>query len=152
MTRTILNWSELLDQYQSKCGEDSKRLKKWSDMGEPERKKPIPEINESGLEKRSTHEYIAEHDSKPAQFNEINISERPEAIEFKDETDGNPFLELDGQEIIQDNIETNNDEIPKISQPKATILELFYDCIMQDTETIPAMYAKYCDENNKDFS
>ena len=37
MTRTLLNWSELLDQYQGKSVETKKKkLKKWSEVGKHE--------------------------------------------------------------------------------------------------------------------
>ena len=33
MTRSILNWSEVLEQYRGKSIEKKTRLKKWSEMG-----------------------------------------------------------------------------------------------------------------------
>ena len=148
MTRTILNWSELLNQYQSKCKEDPKRLKKWSDFSEPERKKPIPEIHEEQMQNKSTHENISEFDTKPAHIKEITISDHPENLNFSDEDNIEQLTEIDDQSGSFNDLVTENRDTP---QPKATILELFYDCMMQDTESIPALYEKYCGQNNKDL-
>jgi hypothetical protein len=126
----------MLDNYHDSC-EDPRKLKKWSDMGEPERKKEIPRIVDP-LEKirkadfeHSIHEEFSELNSQPPHF--IEIDKKMQAQE-------------DGKYKILDRLDNNyhdNDRYHDLSSEglnnKAKLLEIFYDQLMQDTETIPSM-------------
>lgn len=158
MTRTILNWSELLDHYKYEYEENKKRIKKWSEMGEPENQKKVelPQSQEPATEEtieikeppteNEEFEPIKEPDSAFNQIFEKEDIESEENIDIKsvivEKTDENEE-DLKEDTSTQENLETPDKEM----NGKATVLEIVYDCLMQDTETIPALYNK---ESEKD--
>ncbi len=132
MTRTVLNWSELLVQYHKKDIGVQKRLKKWSKIGEPEITKEVPKLQNDHNYENSTYQKIVDLDKQPNQIYEFDNIDDP--IEFETPEDA------EGENI--------NKPVKKCP-PRATLLELFYDCMMQDTDTIPAMLAKSVNGNDR---
>jgi hypothetical protein len=127
MTRTLLNWSELLDTYHEAC-EDPRKLKKWSDMGEPERKREIPQLVDPLEKIRSSH-------SVHEEFSELN-SQPPHFIEIQNKSKNQVKDKL---EILDKIINSDREQTSEVANNKAKLLEIFYDQMMQDTETIPTM-------------
>jgi len=145
MTRTVLNWSELLDQYRGKSIEPQQKLKKWSEMGNPEvargRYRTKPPVF---IQSKHTEAKLGQPDPLSIQPAEImdsdekfgRIVESPDTdfkiIDRHDE----PLRKLSQESIGQESKNTNDKK--KLGP---TIPELFYDTMMQDNETIPSMAA-----------
>jgi hypothetical protein len=143
MTRTILNWSELLDNYHEDC-EDPRKLKKWSDMGEPERKKEIPQIVDPLEKIRDAHSEHSAHE----EFSELN-SQPPHIIEIQKKTQNQEF---DSNDILNKNKYQHREQFSDESPNKAKLLEIFYDQMMQDTETIPTMIGLSDSKDNNELT
>ena len=133
MTRTMLNWSELLDKYRGKSIKKDYKLKKWSEIGNlvPNKKSKI-EITQPRNETSIQDNY------KPIGTAEESIDLGISRIKTSDE-----------HVLIRTKIRNPNlnqvspsDLNYKIQLPdkKLTVEELFYDTLMQDSETIPALY------------
>ncbi len=123
MTRTLLNWSELLDRYKEGYEENKRDLKKWSEMGEPEKHKVNVRLVTEGQEINLT-----ELDEDFQKFKE-SIIERQKVI---DEASEDMKPNDNGNDTITDQNKNKNNN-------KSAFLEIVYDCLMQDTETLPAM-------------
>jgi hypothetical protein len=121
MTRTILNWSELLDRYKEGCEDNKSDLKKWSEMGEPEKRKIKVKLVSEGQDINFT-----ELDKEFKLFKE-SVNDRQKVL---DECNENNESGDNGKDIITDHNKNEN---------KSAFLEIVYDCLMQDKDTLPAM-------------
>jgi len=144
MTRTMLNWSEVIDKYRGKSVKKEVRLRKWSEMGNPSLSRSRYIYRQVDLENNSMT-YM-----------------QPKSGTIKRITVGNPFKPennlvrtklstLQFEKEINDTtntiektveIDTNfNDSLSQATNKKPSLEEILYDTIMQDTETIPSLYA-----------
>jgi hypothetical protein len=125
MTRTIYNWSELLEEYRGKSAKKRNKLKKWSDMDNPEESSNKTRSNREGLNNKSV--FIQEVDvGKPEELG--YIKNRGVDLELGDSAD------------------------IAATKHKIALLQLLYDTMGQDTETIPAMYSTNKDTPSKKYS
>ena len=120
MTRTIYNWSELLDEYRDKNTKKKNTLKKWSDMDNPEASSNKARSNRDGL------------DNKSAFIHEVDVG-KPEELGYIKNRDGD--------------VELGDSAGNAATKHKVALLQLLYDTMGQDTETIPMMYSS--DKNNQ---
>lgn len=136
MTRTILNWSELLEDYRGKSVQKEPALKKWSDIGRPGSTKKPKHIS---IEPQNSFEQ-----SEPNELNTL-IESRPtkDIIEYSQER----ILEPETNVTLKiKNVDFNNDttENPliqhQVSEKKISLAKLLYDTRFQDSETIPSLY------------
>lgn len=127
MTRTVLNWSELVDQYRGRCIKKEPRLKKWSEMDDLD----APQGR-----------YITKHTICSDEFTSESEFSAPKplaSIQF-DQT-----IEEDAESELEENADTDtliSEEEPATSSKlgkKIPLSELLYDVIGQDTESIPSL-------------
>ena len=127
MTRTILNWSELLVQYKGNNIESQSRLKKWSEMDDPQPEKSSYYPNHRIGSEVQTSSHITQT-SVTEQLTTQDEKIIDAEIEYK------PDLENDENKPYRMKykiVESNSKKIP-----------------MQDTESIPELYANGNDEYN----
>jgi len=143
MTRTMLNWSEVIEKYRGKSIKKEVRLKKWSEMGNPTSSRSRYILRLVDLEKNPMT-YMQPEPGTIKRFTVGNpIKQENNLIRTKLST-----LQFE-KEInnIQNTIEqtaeiyTNFDySQSQIISKKPSLEEILYDTIMQDTETIPSLY------------
>ena len=125
MTRTIYNWSELLDEYRGKIAKKRNKLRKWSDMDNPDASSNRTRSSGNGLE------------NKPFFIHEVDIVKPEELGYIKDR----------GADLELGDSANNSTKKNKIA-----LLQLLYDTIGQDTDTIPGMYCSDKDDQTKKYS
>ena len=114
MTRTMLNWSELLEKYRGMNIEKDHDLKKWSEMGNPELLKKV----------------LFNDDAQ----NKVNMNEDYIDQEFYSSSIQNPNV------VPIEPIEPNNESTQL--DLGLSLAQLFYDTVLLDNKTIPAMYVE----------
>lgn len=117
MTRTILNWSELLEDYRGKSITKEPALKKWSDIGRPE---PSEKLKHISIEPQNSFESPEPTDQllRP----NPNVKTKIKNVDFDNNNTENPLLQH------------------QVSENKISLAKLLYDTRFQDTETIPSLY------------
>jgi hypothetical protein len=129
MTRTIYNWSELLERYRGKSIQKEPAIKKWSDIGKPELNKKSKHLrpgysNSSFISKPGEQNTLVVSGSNPgiSEKNLKNSSVKIKNMDFNNATPDDPEHQL------------------QLPNRKISLAELLYDTRFQDTETIPALY------------
>ena len=125
MTRTIYNWSELLDEYRGKIAKKRNKLKKWSDMDNPDVASNNARSSSDGLL------------NEPVFIHEVDVGKPEELGYIKDR----------GVDVELENSAEN-----AAIKNKIALLQLLYDTMGQDTETIPGMYCSDKDTRTKKYS
>lgn len=145
MTRTTLNWSELLDVYRGRSIKKDPGLKKWSNIGNPSSSSSnkdeinplVEELKDSTAENLNDQSPPNQNDSTP-QIIDLGISR----VVKSELNDDNVFIRTKIQNTNTERpLETTPNEIEQ--QPKGKILlsELVYDTVLQDNKSIPALYS-----------
>ncbi|MCK5559116.1 MAG: hypothetical protein KAJ51_00925 [Thermoplasmata archaeon] len=131
MTRTIYNWSELLERYRGKSIQKEPAIKKWSDIGKPELIRKQKHLgpgysNPTVISKPVDQNMVIESGSNPGK-SEKNIENSTVKTKIKN---------LDFDSASPD----DPDYQLQLPSRKISLAELLYDTRFQDTETIPALY------------
>ncbi len=129
MTRTMLNWSELVEKYRGKSIQNSPSLKKWSEMGKPDTTKKKTEIELESNGPKNLKERTSGTEAKALE-NQISVGFDHKPVvktKIKDMDLGDSYVGYLDYEVL-------------LPHKKISLAELLYDTLFQDTETIPALY------------
>lgn len=144
MTRTMLNWSEVIEKYQGSSIKKEVRLKKWSEMGNPTSSRGRYIIHQVDL-KKTPMTYIR---PEPGTIKRITVGNpikqennlvrtKLSTLQFEKEINNTQNTKEQTTKIINNFDDSQSQAINK----KPSLEEILYDTIMQDTETIPSLYS-----------
>lgn len=176
MTRTLLNWSELLDLYRCECSEEPKRLKKWSEMGDIDRSskryKKVTKIN-SKKDRLLKPTVLTPADTKTIKTKNVTEQLHPEVkyekilvnesevlykIVDKKNKRGRSKIKVESKPVVKPKIKPSErildylDQDQKPKTPEPSLSEIFYNNYFLDSETIPALYNSELNIKNSKLS
>ncbi len=141
MAGNVWNWSEVLEQYRGKSIKKKKNyeLAKWSEIGS----------QYTSRKKRLTHSTKNEKHIQPPR--KVIVQEP-----IDERIDDNNVLVRSKLKTMHLDSSSRSDKPPKTLRlneflsNKPSLLEIFYDNMMQDSDSIPTLYASgKLEENNK---
>jgi hypothetical protein len=129
MTRTLLNWSELLGQYRGRSIQKQPRLKKWSEMDDLDAP-PGRYIKRYPV---YSGEFISRSESLTQDPLPTTAASQQQDIE--DDTES----ELEENKSTEATITKENPDNGNIIGKKVPLSEIFFNIVGQDTESIPSL-------------